>query len=562
MLKTFFLTFIFTDIDCVSKLVTIWNLPVITYAASIKSEKRASPVSRIAPTTANTLCDSIITIMKELNLDKLVLFYNTGDSNVVSQGLYLIKVLNSENIQSRNFELQSTNITWFEFNGMVNIEEVQKFTRVIILLMGDSLDENLIVLQHLRRAGITASDYVIFLPWINEDPEKSYPWLENTISPINRSATVTVNDNTKKDFIGTYVIDSDNNGTSTTIRFSNLLLNKSQEFTRQNRNKLSRAFVLYDSLKLLILAVNQSYTQMGHLGAFNSTLMLQQISGITFEGASGVVEMDYNNERIPFYSLYEIRDDSDYNIYQIAKISPIKYITESNQTTYYLKMSKLDPPTKDKLKSKTTEPACGFQGYKCDYSKWYVISGTITVIVIAIGIGYYLKKRGCHMTQLKGESGFRRIFTSDKTVAQLSWHIPIEKVEMIKDESPRALSHKSESELSAASGLIRHVGITNETAIVYNNIVKIRRFKQLKNINFDQTEAQFLLSLKQLVHDNINPIIGLCYNNPTNELLVLSKFCSRGTLSEYLHNPEMRMDGKFKTAFLRDIINVRTGLPS
>uniref|UniRef100_A0A914PQ00 Receptor ligand binding region domain-containing protein n=1 Tax=Panagrolaimus davidi TaxID=227884 RepID=A0A914PQ00_9BILA len=260
--------------------------------------------------------------------------------------------------------------------------------------MGDSLDENLIVLQHLRRAGITASDYVIFLPWINEDPEKSYPWLENTISPINRSATVTVNDNTKKDFIGTYVIDSDNNGTSTTIRFSNLLLNKSQEFSRQNRNKLSRAFVLYDSLKLLILAVNQSYTEMGHLGAFNSTLMLQQISGITFEGASGVVEMDYNNERIPFYSLYEIRDDSDYNIYQIAKISPIKYITESNQTTYYLKMSKLDPPTKDKLKSKTAEPACGFQGYKCDYSKWYVISGTITVIVIVIGIGYYLKKRG------------------------------------------------------------------------------------------------------------------------------------------------------------------------
>uniref|UniRef100_A0AC34G8Z1 Uncharacterized protein n=1 Tax=Panagrolaimus sp. ES5 TaxID=591445 RepID=A0AC34G8Z1_9BILA len=104
--------------------------------------------------------------------------------------------------------------------------------------------------------------------------------------------------------------------------------------------------------------------------------------------------MDFNNERIPFYSLYEIRDDSDYNIYQVAKISPVKYITESNQTTYYLKLSGLDLPLKDKLKSKSGEPACGFQGYKCDYSKWYVISGTITVLVLAIGIGYYLKKRG------------------------------------------------------------------------------------------------------------------------------------------------------------------------
>uniref|UniRef100_A0AC34FA66 Receptor ligand binding region domain-containing protein n=1 Tax=Panagrolaimus sp. ES5 TaxID=591445 RepID=A0AC34FA66_9BILA len=166
------------DIDCVSKLVTIWKLPVITYAASVKNEKRASPVSRIAPTTANTLCDSIITIMNELNMQQTVLFYNAGDTNVVSQALYLNKLLNNNNIQSRNFELQSTNTTWPEFQNTVNIEDVQRFTRVIILLMGDSLDENVIVLQHLRRAGITAADYVIFLPWINEDPDKSYPWLE------------------------------------------------------------------------------------------------------------------------------------------------------------------------------------------------------------------------------------------------------------------------------------------------------------------------------------------------------------------------------------------------
>lgn len=74
--------------------------------------------------------------------------------------------------------------------------------------------------------------------------------------------------------------------------------------------------------------------------------------------------------------------------------------------------------------------------------------------------------------------------------------------------------------------------------------------------------------MKQLIHDNINPLIGMWYvfnniyknkfscNNSTEELLVLWKYCSRGTLRNYLLNLEMRMDENFKISFLRDIINV------
>lgn len=39
-------------------------------------------------------------------------------------------------------------------------------------------------------------------------------------------------------------------------------------------------------------------------------------------------------------------------------------------------------------------------------------------------------------------------------------------------------------------------------------------------------------------------------------MLILWKYYSRGTLSDYLLNSEMRMDVNFKIAFLRDIINV------
>uniref|UniRef100_A0AC34QMT1 Guanylate cyclase n=2 Tax=Panagrolaimus sp. JU765 TaxID=591449 RepID=A0AC34QMT1_9BILA len=188
---------------------------------------------------------------------------------------------------------------------------------------------------------------------------------------------------------------------------------------------------------------------------------------------------------------------------------------------------------------KTREPACGFTSAECDYSKWYIIAAAVSAIIIVALLAFYCKKQG-----------FKFFGNSNKTMAQISWMIPLEKVEMIKDERP---ADKSESDISSAWSYFHPPD--GETAIVFNNIVKIRRFKQLKTINFDATEAKFLLSLKSLIHDNINPMIGMCFNNPTNELLVLSKFCPRGTLSDYLHNPEMRMDGRFKTAFLRDIIN-------
>lgn len=95
----------------------------------MKKEKTASPVSRIAPTTANTLCDSIITILDELDWDKIALFYNAGDNNVVAQALYLIKLLTTNDIQSRNFELPASNVSWNEFNGMVDSDDIARFTR-------------------------------------------------------------------------------------------------------------------------------------------------------------------------------------------------------------------------------------------------------------------------------------------------------------------------------------------------------------------------------------------------------------------------------------------------
>nr|pir hypothetical protein C04H5.4a - Caenorhabditis elegans [Caenorhabditis elegans] len=58
--------------------------------------------------------------------------------------------------------------------------------------------------------------------------------------------------------------------------------------------------------------------------------------------------------------------------------------------------------------------------------------------------------------------------------------------------------------------------------------------------------------MKQAVHDNINPFIGVSFNEKS-ELLLLWKFCSRGTLQDVIYCEKFAMDEKFQGAFVRDI---------
>lgn len=58
--------------------------------------------------------------------------------------------------------------------------------------------------------------------------------------------------------------------------------------------------------------------------------------------------------------------------------------------------------------------------------------------------------------------------------------------------------------------------------------------------------------MKQAIHDNINPFLGISFNEK-DEMLVLWKFCSRGTVQDIIYNKNMMLDEKFHAAFVRDI---------
>jgi guanylate cyclase len=61
--------------------------------------------------------------------------------------------------------------------------------------------------------------------------------------------------------------------------------------------------------------------------------------------------------------------------------------------------------------------------------------------------------------------------------------------------------------------------------------------------------------MKQAIHDNLNPFLGMAFNEK-DELLLMWKFCSRGSIQDIIYNDQVALDSKFHGAFIRDITMV------
>ena len=61
--------------------------------------------------------------------------------------------------------------------------------------------------------------------------------------------------------------------------------------------------------------------------------------------------------------------------------------------------------------------------------------------------------------------------------------------------------------------------------------------------------------MNDLRHDNLAVFVGACVD--ADQVSILTKLCTRGSLDDVLQNHDIQLDLMFKVSFAMDIVNVR-----
>ncbi|KAK6043256.1 hypothetical protein COOONC_19239 [Cooperia oncophora] len=137
----------------------------------------------------------------------------------------------------------------------------------------------------------------------------------------------------------------------------------------------------------------------------------------------------------------------------------------------------------------------------------------------------------------------------NRSLARMPWRIYRDDFRVInEDEVKSMLSIGSTStKLSNSTSFAKHHAVLGT-----NTHASFHVYPQRRPITFNRVDMQLLTLMKQSIHDNLNPFLGMSFNEK-DEMILLWKYCSRGTVQDIIYNKEMVLDAKFHGAFIRDI---------
>lgn len=102
------------------------------------------------------------------------------------------------------------------------------------------------------------------------------------------------------------------------------------------------------------------------------------------------------------------------------------------------------------------------------------------------------------------------------------------------------------------------------TAAYKGTQVAVRQLVLTKRIEFTKQIISEIRQVKDVQHENISRFIGLCLTSSDpkstsekwDQILVLSEYCSRGSLRDVLSNVHIHLDWPFRLSLISDIVNV------
>ncbi|CAI5448960.1 unnamed protein product [Caenorhabditis angaria] len=536
-----------SELEAVTKMATFWNIPIISYSSvpnAISDRSVYKTLARISSKNTNSLAEATVALLLHYRWSKVAIVSNTGT------GAYE-KVATFEDVLHRVGIQLVKKITFdenVEANDIINsgmMSDLASSARIVILLFSSTKEITKEFMQATYTLGMNNAEYAYIIPWLQNAQKDATPWIGADGEIMQRV----------KDHYANAIIVDDVNGFDDTIVSS--FVEKIEKYGLHKDNIDSSNIYgylhLFDALRLYALALRKVINETNNEAyVTNGQFIWNKMRRLSFEGvvsrssndsdkndigSVGTVLMDDVADRAPIFAAFYISPTRD----KVMKMVNMESELISNcdglknkSGCFQLKLNDVISgfwPSEDGSMP-LDEPICGYRGQKCSYLLEISVATLIILLLLLSGIFYVL---------------FR--YCENKQLEKMPWRIFHDDLQFIDEEQVRSMMSIGSASTKLSN---THTGQKQHAIIGVNTHATYHKYQQRRPIKFVREDMQLITQMKQAVHDNLNPFLGMAFNEK-EEMLILWKFCSRGTVQDLIYNTNVVLDEKFHGAFVRDI---------
>ncbi|NXT26015.1 ANPRB protein, partial [Syrrhaptes paradoxus] len=316
-----------------------------------------------------------------------------------------------------------------------------------------------------------------------------------------------------------------------------LILRAKQNFGVQLNYSLMNlvAGCFYDGMLLYAMVLNETLQEGG--SKKNATHIIEKMRDRKFQGVTGLVSMDSNNDRDTDFNLWAMGDPESGQYEVVGHYSGVeKQIHWLGRPIPWVKGA---PPLDN--------PPCVFDvdDPSCDKTPLSMLA------IVALGTGLTFVMFGISSFLI-----FRKLML-EKELASMLWRIRWDELQF---GSPERYHKAAGSRLtlslrgSSYGSLMTTHGkyqIFANTGHFKGNVVAIKHINK-KRIELTRQVLFELKHMRDIQFNHLTRFIGACIDPPN--ICIVTEYCPRGSLQDVLENESINLDWMFRYSLINDII--------
>ncbi|NXI40550.1 ANPRB protein, partial [Galbula dea] len=316
-----------------------------------------------------------------------------------------------------------------------------------------------------------------------------------------------------------------------------LILRAKQKFGVQLNYSLMNlvAGCFYDGMLLYAMVLNETLQEGG--SKKNATHIIEKMRDRKFQGVTGLVSMDSNNDR-----------DTDFNLWAMANPESGQYEVVGHYSGVEKQIHWLGRPIPwVKGAPPLDNPPCVFDvdDPSCDKTPLSMLA------IVALGTGLTFVMFGISSFLI-----FRKLML-EKELASMLWRIRWDELQF---GSPERYHKAAGSRLtlslrgSSYGSLMTTHGkyqIFANTGHFKGNVVAIKHINK-KRIELTRQVLFELKHMRDIQFNHLTRFIGACIDPPN--ICIVTEYCPRGSLQDVLENESINLDWMFRYSLINDIV--------